>query len=336
MTGLADLTTTPLWAVQLTLDETVSQAQMGQIEIVFSELLDAEATAHLRDGGGSWQIEALFSNVPDAGIIDSLLAPQFAALGMAAVPVTVQKLAKRDWLAENRAAFPPRRIDRFWVYGSHVTQARPAACWPLLVEAAQAFGSGTHPTTEGCLRAAGLIFRASRRRRWHVLDMGCGSAILALGALRARPASRAVAADNDPVAVRTAAENRQINHIARHRMRCVVSTGFAAPSVHRNAPYDMVFANILAGPLCGMARALVDSTAPGGWIILSGILNSQADMVAARYAAHGAMRVRRLVIGEWTTLVMRGRPRAGSRRRVGGASRLWHGQTGTAAPEMPS
>ena len=63
---------------------------------------------------------------------------------------------------------PPRRIDRFWVYGSHVTQARPAACWPLLVEAAQAFGSGTHPTTEGCLRAAGLIFRASRRRRWHV------------------------------------------------------------------------------------------------------------------------------------------------------------------------
>ena len=336
MTGLADLTTTPLWAVQLTLDETVSQAQMGQIEIVFSELLDAEATAHLRDGGGSWQIEALFSHAPDAGIIDGLLAPQFAALGMAAVPVTVQKLAKRDWLAENRAAFPPRRIDRFWVYGSHVTQARPAACWPLLVEAAQAFGSGTHPTTKGCLRAAGLIFRASRRRRWHVLDMGCGSAILALGALRARPASRAVAADNDPVAVRTAAENRQINHIARHRMRCVVSTGFAAPSVHRNAPYDMVFANILAGPLCGMARALVDSTAPGGWIILSGILNSQADMVAARYAAHGAMRVRRLVIGEWTTLVMRGRPRTGSRRRVGGASHLWHGQTGTAAPEMPS
>ncbi|MGC6496830.1 MAG: 50S ribosomal protein L11 methyltransferase [Candidatus Puniceispirillaceae bacterium] len=336
MTGLADPTTPPLWAVQLTLDETVSQAQMGQIEIVFSELLDAEATAHLRDGGGSWQIEALFSHAPSARMIDSLLAPQFVALGIAAVPVTVQKLPKRDWLAENRAAFPPRRIDRFWVYGSHVTQARPAACWPLLVEAAQAFGSGTHPTTEGCLRAAGLIFRASRRRRWHVLDMGCGSAILALGALRARPASRAVAADNDPVAVRTAADNRQTNHIARHRMRCAVSTGFAAPSVRRNAPYTLVFANILAGPLCGMSRDLVDSTAPGGWIVLSGILNSQADMVAARYAAHGAMRVRRLVIGEWTTLVMRVRPRAGSRRRVGGASRLWHGRTQRAAPEIAS
>ena len=98
----------------------------------------------------------------------------------------------------------------------------------------------------------------------------------------------------------------------------------------------MVFANILAGPLCGMARDLVDSTAPGGWIILSGILNSQADMVAARYAAHGAMRARRLVIGEWTTLVMRGRLRAGNHRGVGSASRLLQGQTGTAALEMPS
>ena len=113
------------------------------------------------------------------------------------------------------------------MYGSHVTRPRPAACWPLLVEAAQAFGSGTHPTTEGCLRAAELIFRGSRHRCWRVLDMGCGSAILALGALRARPASRVVAADNDPLAVRTAADNRRINHLARYRMRCVVSTGFA-------------------------------------------------------------------------------------------------------------
>ena len=224
---------------------------------------------------------------------------------MPAVTVSVEALAHRDWLAENRAAFPPRHIGRFWVYGSHVTRRRPAASWPLLVEAAQAFGSGTHPTTEGCLRAAETIFRTYRKSRWRVLDMGCGSAILGLGALRARPASTVIAADNDPVAVRTAVENRRINGIARHRMRCVVSTGFDAPSVRGAGPYDLVFANILAGPLCGMARDLVASTAAAGWIILSGILNEQADMVEARFAAHGARRARRLVIGDWTTLIMR-------------------------------
>jgi ribosomal protein L11 methyltransferase len=114
-----------------------------------------------------------------------------------------------------------------------------------------------------------------------------------------------IAADNDPIAVQTAAENRRINGIARHRMRCVVSTGFDAPSVRRGAPYDLVFANILAGPLCGMARDLVASSATAGWIILSGILNEQADLVEARFVAHGAARARRLVIGDWTTLIMR-------------------------------
>ena len=316
MTGLADLTTTPLWAVQLTLDETVSQAQMGQIEIVFSELLDAEATAHLRDGGGSWQIEALFSHAPDAGIIDGLLAPQFAALGMAAVPVTVQKLAKRDWLAENRAAFPPRRIDRFWVYGSHVTQARPAACWPLLVEAAQAFGSGTHPTTEGCLRAAGLIFRTSRRR-WHVLDMGCGSAILALAALRARPGAAIHAADNDRVAVRTAAENGRVNHIAPHRFRTVCAQGYQSRQLRGAAPFDIILANILARPLCQMAGDQHACLSDRGWLILSGILNNQAVMVESRYAAQGLRLARRIRIGEWTTLVMRP-------ARLGLSRPLWH------------
>ncbi len=305
MTMQPDTDMPRLWAVRLGLDADLGAAQVSRLEMVFSELLDAEATAHLRDGAGAWQIEALFSYAPDAGIIDALLARQFEALGLPAVTVSVEALAHRDWLAENRAAFPPRHIGRFWVYGSHVTRRRPAASWPLLVEAAQAFGSGTHPTTEGCLRAAETIFRTYRKSRWRVLDMGCGSAILGLGALRARPASTVIAADNDPVAVRTAFENRRINGIARHRMRCVVSTGFDAPSVRGAGPYDLVFANILAGPLCGMARDLVASTAAAGWIILSGILNEQADMVEARFAAHGARRARRLVIGDWTTLIMR-------------------------------
>ena len=163
MTMQNDNVTPRLWAVRLGLDEGLGTAEASQLEMVFSELLDAEATAHLRDGGGAWQIEALFSHTPDAAIIDELLARQFEALDLPPVKVSVEALANRDWLAENRATFPPRHIGRFWVYGSHVTHCRPAASWSLLVEAAQAFGSGTHPTTEGCLRAAESIFRTHRR-----------------------------------------------------------------------------------------------------------------------------------------------------------------------------
>lgn len=308
---------TALFQAQLRLDENLTAAQLAAFETVFSELLDAEATAHLRDGGGEWLIEALFIDPPSQEAVAELLAPAFAACGLAPVPVEILPLAARDWLAENRAAFPPRQIGRFWIYGSHVETPPPVTSWPLLVEAAQAFGSGTHPTTEGCLRASEAILRRDRRRRWHALDMGCGSAILGLGLLRARPGSMMIAADNDPLAVRTAAENARINALAPQRARAVLSQGYADPVVHRGAPYDLIFANILAGPLCGMARDQMAALAADGWLILSGILNRQAVMVERRYVAAGARATARIRIGDWTTLVLRP-------ARLGRMPGLWH------------
>ena len=314
----------PLYQARLLLPEALTADQLAWFETVFSELLDAEAISHLRIGpggtDGDWLIEAIFTYAPDAAVIDALLLPVFEAEALAPVPIEVEALAERDWLAENRAAFPPRRIGRFWIYGGHVDTPPPAASWPLLVEAAQAFGSGTHPTTEGGLRAFEAIQRRHPRRCWQALDMGCGSAILALGALRACPASRFVAADNDILAVRTAAENARINGIAPDAMQAVLSTGYGNRTVRRGAPYDLIFANILAGPLCRMAGDQLAALAPGGWLILSGILNQQATMVARRYAAHGGRCIDRLRIGEWTTLVLTrdGGPRLGRR------SGLWH------------
>jgi ribosomal protein L11 methyltransferase len=308
---------TSLYTVSLQLDQSLSTSQLASFELVFSELLDAAATAHLRDDGGDWIIEAIFTSDPDKAAIDGLLALCFAACGHRLVPVSVRELADRDWLAENRAAFPPRRIGRFWIFGGHVETPPPAASWPVRVEAAQAFGSGTHPTTEGCLRALEDILRGGALRRPRCLDMGCGSAILALAALRARPGAMMLATDNDPIAVRTAAENGRINHITSHRLRSVCAQGYRSRQVRGAAPFDIILANILARPLCQMAGDQRASLSDHGWLILSGILNNQAVMVERRYAAQGVRLARRIRIGEWTTLVMRP-------ARLGLSHKLWH------------
>lgn len=297
--------TTDIFAARLHLPASVTADQVGNLELVFSELLDSEATAHLRDGDEDWHIEALFLVAPDAAVIDAMLAPQFAAMGLTPVAVVTEQLEKRDWLAENRAAFPPLSIGRFWVYGNHVKTPPPATSYPLLIEAALAFGSGTHPTTEGCLRAAQMIAETTRKRPSRILDMGCGSAILGMAGLKLWPSATVMAADNDPLAVRVAAHNLRLNSIAPHQMRCVVSAGFSGRDVRQTGPYDLIFANILAGPLRRMAPSAMPHLAPAGWLILSGILNEQALAVERAYAAQGARCWAMISIGDWTTIVMR-------------------------------
>ena len=132
-----------------------------------------------------------------------------------------------------------------------------------------------------------------------------------------------VAADNDILAVTTAVENARINHLPPLRVKAVLSQGYADPAVRRRASYDLIFANILAGPLCGMARDQMAALAPHGWLVLSGILNQQVVMVERRYAAAGARITARLTIGDWTTLVLRP-------ARLGRSAGLWHSR-GTAS-----
>ena len=312
--------TTDIYAVTVDLPASLSLDQIAGFEMVFSELLYSEATSHLRDSNDNWHIEALFLEPQDAAIIDAMLAPQFAANGVAPVGVVMGQLENKDWLAENRAAFPPLSIGRFWVYGSHVKTPPPATSHPLLIEAAQAFGSGTHPTTEGCLRAAQMIAETTKERPGRILDMGCGSAILGMAGLKLWPSSVVMAVDNDPVAVRVAAHNVRLNGIAPSQMRCVVSAGFSGRSVRQTGPYDLIFANILAGPLRRMARSAIPHLAAGGWLILSGILNEQALAVERAYAAQGARCWAMISIGEWTTIVMR--PAA-----FGTMPSLWQGRS---------
>ena len=293
---------TGLQSVLMTFPAQLGERAMSGFELVFSELLDSVATSCWRDDDGKWRVEALFTFIPNVALIDQMLAPLFKAEEIPAIPITVTALKERDWLAENRAAFPPLRIGRFWVHGSHVATQCPAASLPLLIDAARAFGSGTHPTTEGCLKAIQLMHLVAPRR---ILDMGCGSAILAMATARMWPSSHITAADDDPIAVRVAALNRTLNKIPPARMRLVCSRGFDSRTVRDNAPYALILANILAGPLIRMARNLKKSLRADGWLVLSGILSTQAVNVEVAFRTQNMRVWHRIYLGDWTTIIMR-------------------------------
>ena len=245
-----------------------------------------------------WVVEGFCDFVPDEGVVKSALAaasqidiaPEFAIIAH----------GERDWLAENRASFPALHIGRFWIHGAHITDNPPAGARALHVEAAEAFGSGTHPTTEGCLRLIDDILKKSRPSV--VLDLGAGSAILAMAVSKIVPNAQILASDIDPIATSTASANRSLNGIAPAQMRCVTSKGFAHRTMSQKAPYDLLIANILAGPLKQLAPEIARHLSPSGRLVLSGILTRQERQIRAVYRANGLVIKRRIRIGEWSAL----------------------------------
>lgn len=267
------------------------------------ERLEPEPTGvgvfEMEDGSGLWEVGGYFEARPDeAGL--ALLAAAFEAR-----PFAVSELPETDWVAKVRRELAPVEAGRFFVYGSHDADKVPAGCEPLLIEAAMAFGTGHHGTTLGCLRALdGLAdegFRAAR-----VADIGAGTAVLAMAAARLWDID-VLATDIDPVAVEVAEANAAVNGLSG-RLRCVEAPGFDHPEIAAAAPFDLVFANILMGPLVEMAPQMAAHTRPGGYAILSGILNDQADQVVEAYRAAGYDTVNAERIVDWTTLLLRRKP----------------------------
>ena len=284
------------WSVQVK-----TQGPTIAYETGLEEVLGAPAISTMRDDDGQMIIEAFFEDEPEAELVEQMLA---MASGGQAPDYAIIYHGTRDWLAENRADFPPLQIGPFWIHGSHITEPAPAGCHKLLVEAALAFGSGTHPTTMGCLMALTQL-AASRPRPQTILDMGCGSAILVMAAHRLHPGVRILAADIDADSVQTAKENFRLNHIAPSQAEAILSTGFTHRKITRAGPYKLIFANILAAPLRAMVGDLAAHLAPDGRAILSGLMTHQARSVLARYRRWGLVPESQLVIGEWTTLVLK-------------------------------
>ena len=252
-------------------------------------------TFEVEDGSGTWEVGVYFEAAPDiAGL--ALLAHIHGAK-----PFAVSELPETDWVAHVRRELTPVEAGRFFVYGSHDADKVPAGCESLLIEAAMAFGTGHHGTTQGCLRALDRL-ATNGFTGASVADIGCGTAVLAMGAARIWPGT-VLASDIDAVAVEVA----QVNVIANGlegRVTCVEAAGFDHPSISAAAPFDLIFANILKAPLIRLAPEMTQRLSPGGFVILSGILNEQADEVIEVYCALGNSLVHREQIGEWTTTTL--------------------------------
>jgi ribosomal protein L11 methyltransferase len=250
-----------------------------------------------------WRLEAY----PPSSVLTPALAAQSAlaaaAAGGSLAEIGEEKLPARDWLAENQLAFPPLRVGRFFIYGSHHGGRLPAGTIGIAVDAATAFGTGEHPSTRGCLLALDSLARRHRFRR--PLDVGTGTGILAVAAAKLLH-RRVLASDIDGGAVRVARHNFARNGVARLvRVRRV--QGYRDRAI-RKLSYDLVFSNILARPLALLAGDLARTLMPGGRAVLSGLLRRQEPIVLSPHRSCGIVLERRLVIDGWSTLVLRARP----------------------------
>jgi ribosomal protein L11 methyltransferase len=249
----------------------------------------------VEDGSGLWEVGGYFEEAPDTAALAVL------AKAMGAKDFTVSELPETDWVAHVRRELAPVEAGRFFVYGSHDADKVPEYCEPLLIEAAMAFGTGHHGTTLGCLRALDRLAGEGFHGK-NVVDIGCGTAVLAMAAARIWP-EPVLASDIDEVAVEVAQANVDANNLSG-RVACVEAAGFDHPQLAEAAPFDLVFANILKGPLVALAPDMAGALQPAGYAILSGLLNEQADEVIEVYARSGIKLVHRESIGDWTTLTL--------------------------------
>ncbi|EHM02307.1 ribosomal protein L11 methyltransferase [Acetobacteraceae bacterium AT-5844] len=254
------------------------------------------------DPTDTWRLEG----VREVGVGDDELMPALvlasAMTGIEAPELQRAPVEAEGWLARTVEAFPEQEIGgRFVIRPTHVPDPVTYGKIVLKLDAGVAFGSGEHGSTRGCL--IGFEGMAHRRPR-RILDIGTGSGILAMAAVK-QLKRRVLATDIEPWSVRITAENAKMNGL-RNMLRAKLADGWRHPAVH-GGRYDLVFANILARPLCAMAKDLGDHLAPGGTAILAGLLGTQVRMVLAAHRRAGMVLERRIDQGAWSALVLRKR-----------------------------
>jgi len=257
-------------------------------------------------GGGRWQVALYFSAPPEEKAVRAAMTA--AAGAKAAAALRFARVAATDWVRASLAGLAPVVAGRFVIHGAHDRARVPPNRIGIEIEAALAFGTGHHGTTRGCLVAFDRICktRNPRRRAPRVLDLGTGSGVLAIAAARVLRV-RVLATDIDREAVRVARANARLNH-AGAMIDVVQAAGVTAASLRAGAPFDLIFANILLGPLLRLAAPLRRLAAPGARVVLSGLLPTQANAIIAAYRPLALER--RLTLDGWSTLVFRRPPSA--------------------------
>ena len=282
---------------QLSAPLTKDQAYALVDAVMAREDLAVTASAHEDEASGEWVFEATCDSKPD---LDSFAELARATLGgdvsFALEPIDPEV----NWVARSLEGLAPVVAGGFYVYGSHETTPVPAGLTGIRIDAAEAFGTGHHETTTGCLEAIDRTLK--RRKPRALLDIGTGTGVLAI-ALAKRLRMPVIASDIDPVAVKTTATKARDNGVAKNIV-AIEATGLDHRLIAGNAPYDLIVANILAGPLQSLAPGVARIAQQGATVILSGILNTQASRVVAAYARQSVVLRQKIVKKEWTTLIM--------------------------------
>ncbi|MEZ5851796.1 MAG: 50S ribosomal protein L11 methyltransferase [Hyphomicrobiaceae bacterium] len=250
-------------------------------------------------GTPRWRVDAYFEDAPDTGALAAMLAGQLGC----PVGVTLEQVPDENWVVVSQKALPPVHAGRFIVHGSHDRALVGHRMDAIEIDAGEAFGTAHHATTFGCLSALEWLTRQGSFAR--VLDLGCGSGVLAIAAAKAMPEARILASDIDPIAVDVARENARRNRQG-HRVRLVVAKGLEHPSLRAAQSFDLILANILAGPLIALAPKLRRALAPRGVAVLSGILAEQTAEVEAAYRAVNLPLLQKRIRNGWATLVLQG------------------------------
>jgi ribosomal protein L11 methyltransferase len=254
-----------------------------------------------------WRLDGYFQTEPT---VDELALFSTLAPSAAGTEPIVERLADADWLTMSQQGLEPIRAGRFFVHTPAHRDERPADAISLEIDAGRAFGTGQHETTTGCLLALdklkdqGISFK-------NVVDVGTGTGLLAFAALKLWPGAKYAASDIDPISIEVTEENAAINAIplgaGAGEVELAVAPGLDHPRLQTRGPYDLIIANILAQPLIDLAPAIGKALDAGGRLILAGLLDTQAEKVAAAYRRQGLMASFEIVRGDWPTLVMRKR-----------------------------
>jgi ribosomal protein L11 methyltransferase len=254
------------------------------------------------------RIEALFDGEPDWAALNASVAVMAMVQGIKLPKLEVTEVENLDWLKKLAADFPPLSIARWTIHGAHHKGRIPNPRMALQIDATSAFGTGEHPTTRGCLLMLNVLLKKKKIRRGRMLDVGCGSGILAMAYVKATH-GHAIGIDLDTDSVGIAVKNAHVNGMQKH-VRLKTGRGYTSRLVQQNAPYDLIMANIFARPLSHMAKDLKRSLRPGGIGILSGMLMSQANQVLAAHHMQNLHLMQRICIGEWSVLAFQRRTKA--------------------------
>jgi ribosomal protein L11 methyltransferase len=276
----------------------VERDQARTLSAALAELVvpAADAVTSFERSAGM-EVEAYYRTEPDAAVIARQIGD---ILGQEPPPLVATAVPDINWVAVSQAALPAVVAGRFTVHGSHDRERVARGPWTIEIDAGEAFGTAHHATTHSCLLALDAV---TRRQTFHrVLDLGCGSGVLAIAAGRLLPRAAMEATDFDPVAIAVACANARLNGL-RSRLRPKTADGFGRTGARRR-PYDLIVANILAEPLVSLAPAMAQHCRTGGTVILSGLVMSQARPVVAAYRSHGFRLMQHRRLNGWATLTL--------------------------------